>query len=50
VTPDDIQTVAEPTLAHRLHAHPAAELAGATASATVIDILSRIPVPVGASR
>ena len=50
VTPDDIKTVAEPTLAHRLQAHPAAELAGATTSATVIDILSRIPVPVGASR
>ncbi len=50
VTPDDIKLVAEPTLAHRLQAHPAAELAGATTSATVIDILARIPVPVGASR
>jgi MoxR-like ATPase len=49
VTPDDIKMVAEPTLAHRLQAHPAAELAGATTSATVIDILSRLPVPVGAS-
>jgi MoxR-like ATPase len=50
VTPDDVKLVAEPTLAHRLQAHPAAELAGATASATVADILSRIPVPVGAAR
>jgi len=50
VTPDDIKMVAEPTLAHRLQAHPAAELAGATTSATVTDILSRLPVPVGASR
>jgi len=50
VTPDDIKMVAEPTLAHRLQAHPAAELAGATASATVTDILSRLPVPVGAGR
>jgi MoxR-like ATPase len=50
VTPDDIKLVAEPTLAHRLQAHPAAELAGATTSATVLDILSRLPVPVGASR
>jgi MoxR-like ATPase len=50
VTPDDVKLVAEPTLAHRLQAHPAAELAGATASATVADILSRIPVPVGAPR
>ncbi|HEY7946442.1 MAG TPA: MoxR family ATPase, partial [Acidimicrobiales bacterium] len=50
VTPDDIKLIAEPTLAHRLQAHPAAELAGATTSATVFDILSRLPVPVGASR
>ncbi len=50
VTPDDVKLVAEPTLAHRLQAHPAAELAGATTSATVTDILSRLPVPVGASR
>ena len=50
VTPDDIKLIAEPTLAHRLQAHPAAELAGATTSATVLDILSRLPVPVGASR
>jgi MoxR-like ATPase len=50
VTPDDVKLVAEPTLAHRLQAHPAAELAGATATATVADILSRLPVPVGASR
>ena len=50
VTPDDIKMVAEPTLAHRLQAHPAAELAGATTSATVTDIVSRLPVPVGASR
>jgi MoxR-like ATPase len=49
-TPDDIKLVAEPTLAHRLQAHPAAELAGATTSATVFDILNRLPVPVGASR
>jgi len=50
LTPDDIKLVAEPTLAHRLQAHPAAELAGATATATVTDLLSRLPVPVGASR
>jgi MoxR-like ATPase len=50
LTPDDVKLVAEPTLAHRLQAHPAAELAGATSSATVLDILSRLVVPVGASR
>src|SRR5580658_1839780 len=50
LTPDDIKFVAEPTLAHRLQAHPAAELAGATTTATVTDILSRLPVPVGAVR
>jgi MoxR-like ATPase len=50
VTPDDVKLVAEPTLAHRLQAHAAAELAGASASATVGDILARVPVPVGVSR
>ena len=50
VIPDDVKLVAEPTLAHRLQAHPAAELAGATTAATVADILSRLPVPVGSSR
>jgi len=50
VTPDDVKLVAEPTLAHRLQAHPAAELAGATATATVADILARVPVPIGVSR
>jgi MoxR-like ATPase len=45
VTPDDVKDVAEPALAHRIVAHPAAELAGATTSATVAEILARVAVP-----
>jgi MoxR-like ATPase len=45
VTPDDVKRVAEPTLAHRIVAHPAAELTGATTSATIDEILSRVAVP-----
>ena len=47
VTPDDVKAVAEPTLAHRILGHPAAELTGATTSATIAEILERVPVPVG---
>ena len=45
VAPDDVKAVAEPTLAHRIVAHPAAELTGATTVATIADILSRLVVP-----
>jgi MoxR-like ATPase len=45
VTPDDVKEVAEPTLAHRIVAHPAAELAGATTGATIDEIVSRVVVP-----
>ena len=45
VTPDDVKRVAEPTLAHRIVAHPAAELTGSTPSATIDEILSRLTVP-----
>jgi MoxR-like ATPase len=45
VTPDDVKAVAEPALAHRIVAHPAAELAGATTSATIDEILARVVVP-----
>ncbi len=47
VTPDDVKLVAEPALGHRVVVHPAAELAGVTASSTIEEILSRIVVPVG---
>ncbi|HEY5024489.1 MAG TPA: MoxR family ATPase [Acidimicrobiales bacterium] len=50
VTPDDVKLVAEPALGHRVVVHPAAELAGVTASSTIEEILARLVVPVGASR
>ncbi len=50
VTPDDVKLVAEPALGHRVIVHPAAELAGVTASDTVREILSRLVVPVGGRR
>lgn len=48
--PDDVKLVAEPVLGHRLVAHPTAHLAGVTTSATVAEIVSRVPVPVGGDR
>jgi len=50
VTPDDVKLVAEPALGHRVVVHPAAELAGVTASSTIEEILSRLVVPVGGIR
>ena len=50
VTPDDVKLVAEPALGHRVAVHPAAELAGVTASSTIGEILSRLLVPVGGTR
>jgi len=50
VTPDDVKMVAEPALGHRVVVHPAAELAGVTASSTIEEILSRLVVPVGGTR
>ncbi|HTZ09494.1 MAG TPA: MoxR family ATPase [Acidimicrobiales bacterium] len=50
VVPDDVKLVAEPALGHRVTVHPAAELAGVTPSATILEILSRLTVPVGARR
>ena len=50
VTPDDVKLVAEPALGHRVVVHPAAELAGVTASSTIEEIMSRIVVPVGGAR
>ncbi len=50
VTPDDVKLVAEPALGHRVVVHPAAELAGVTASSTIEEIMTRIVVPVGGAR
>jgi MoxR-like ATPase len=45
VTPDDIKTLAEPVLAHRLVVTADAQLAGAAASRVVGEILATVPVP-----
>jgi len=50
VVPDDVKTVAEPALGHRVVVHPAAELAGVTSSSAIVEILSRLVVPVGRAR
>ena len=50
VVPDDVKAVAEPVLAHRMVAQRAAALAGAGSSATIAEILARIPVPAGVER
>lgn len=45
VTPDQIQEIAVPVLAHRLVMEPQAHFAGKTAESVVADILKTIPVP-----
>lgn len=46
VTPADVQSVAQPVLAHRLVVDPAAVLGGVDASAVVAQIVRSVPVPV----
>jgi MoxR-like ATPase len=46
VTPDDVRTMADPVLSHRVIATPAAELLGKTTSALVAEIVQGVPVPV----
>ena len=46
VTPADIQSVAEPVLAHRLVVDAAASLGGVDASAVTSQIVRSVPVPV----
>jgi MoxR-like ATPase len=46
VTPDQIQEMAVPTLAHRLVLYPLAQFSGMNQRAMVQDILRRVPVPV----
>lgn len=43
--PDDVKTLAEPALAHRLIVSPAAEMEGANASAVLMDIVNSVPPP-----
>lgn len=45
VTPDDVKTMARPTLRHRIMLRPEAELEGATPDGVVDSILSSVPVP-----
>jgi MoxR-like ATPase len=45
VTPEHIQEMALPVIAHRLGLEPQARFSGVTAAAVVIDILKKVPVP-----
>ena len=45
VTPDHIQEVAVPVIAHRLALDPQARFSGLTTRAVVEEILRRLPVP-----
>jgi MoxR-like ATPase len=45
VTPDHVQTLAEPVIAHRLLLDPQARFSGLTAQTIVEDVLKKVPVP-----
>ena len=45
VTPDDVQTMAVPTLAHRLALRPEAELEGVTTTNVLRSAIGSVPVP-----
>ena len=45
VTPDDIQTLAKPVLAHRLLVTNEARISGITAEQIIASILAAVPVP-----
>ncbi len=45
VTPEHIQELAVPVIAHRMMLDPQARFSGATAQTIVQDIIKRIPVP-----
>ncbi|GLY68247.1 AAA family ATPase [Amycolatopsis taiwanensis] len=44
-TPDDVKTLARPTLRHRLDLRPEAELEGVTADGVLDRLLATVPVP-----
>ncbi len=46
VTPDDIQALARPVLAHRLILSPESRLRGQTADGVIARLLEQVPVPV----
>jgi MoxR-like ATPase len=45
VTPDQIQEIAEPVIAHRLALEPQAKFSGVTAQSVVHDIVKKVSVP-----
>ena len=45
VLPDDVKTLAEPVLAHRIIVDPAARMKGLTASQVIARLLEQIPLP-----
>jgi MoxR-like ATPase len=45
VTPDDVQRLTEPVLAHRLELRPQARYAGRTPAQVLDEIVGRVPVP-----
>jgi len=45
VLPDDVKTLAEPVLAHRLILAPGARVKNVSARVIVAELLARLPVP-----
>jgi MoxR-like ATPase len=45
LTPDDVKSLALPTLRHRLRLRPEAEMEGVTADSVLTGILAHVPVP-----
>ncbi|MFJ2786802.1 MULTISPECIES: AAA family ATPase [unclassified Streptomyces] len=45
VTPDDVKALALPTLRHRVHLRPEAEMEGVTPDSVIDSILAHVPVP-----
>jgi len=50
VVPDDLKTLAEPVLAHRLLVTPEAQLQGISAADALTEVLRAVPVPAGKAR
>ncbi|MER6503557.1 MoxR family ATPase [Streptomyces sp. NPDC001455] len=45
VTPDDVKALALPTLRHRIHLRPEAEMEGVTPDSVITSVLAHVPVP-----
>lgn len=45
VSPDDVKSLAAPTLSHRIQLRPEAELEGVTTTAVLESVLATVPVP-----